>query len=204
MSQASQDRAIRPRKTPSQRRSAEMVASIIEAAAQILEIEGLRGFTSHAVARQAGVSVGSLYQYFPGKDAVIAALVARETKRLYHDAAPALDEPTGEAALEYLIGAEVRQRLRRPVLVRLLDAEEDRLALRCEAVTPDTMRTLLVTILERAVPGIERPELVARDVHAMTRGMVDAAGVCGETDIKDLNCRVRAAAFGYLSRSGRS
>ena len=58
--------------------------ALLEAAAQVLEREGLDGATTDRIAARAGVSVGSLYQYFPGKEAIVLALArehARETGR---------------------------------------------------------------------------------------------------------------------------
>jgi len=51
---------------------------ILEAAAQVLEAGGLAGFTTNAVAERAGVSIGTLYQYFSDKGAVLRALAERE------------------------------------------------------------------------------------------------------------------------------
>ena len=68
-----------PRKSPEQSRSTETVRTILEGAARVLEERGLDGYTTNAVAERAGVSIGSVYQYFPGKEALTAALVARET-----------------------------------------------------------------------------------------------------------------------------
>ena len=67
--------ALEPRKAPAQARSTATVAAILEAAARILETDGLAGYSTNAIARRAGVSVGSLYQYFPGKDAITRALI---------------------------------------------------------------------------------------------------------------------------------
>jgi len=54
------------------------VAAILEAAAQILEAGGLAAFTTNAVAERGGVSVGTLYQYFADKNAVLRTLAERE------------------------------------------------------------------------------------------------------------------------------
>ena len=62
------------RKQPKQARSAELVASILEAAVQVLAEEGAQHFTTVRVAEKAGVSVGSLYQYFPNKAAILFRL----------------------------------------------------------------------------------------------------------------------------------
>src|SRR4029079_13502077 len=62
------------RRIPRQARAGENVAAVLEAAAQILEASGLAGFTTNAVAERAGVSSGTLYQYFADKDAVLRAI----------------------------------------------------------------------------------------------------------------------------------
>jgi len=200
MNRTSQHVPLKPRKTPSQQRAAGTVAAIIEAAAQVLETAGFEGFNTNAIASRAGVSIGSLYQYFPGKDALTIALMNREATRFYEDARAMLEEPSGEAALDYLIGAAVRQQLQRPALARLLDVEESRPDFRQQVTSAGTFQTLLVKALERSdMPPQKHPDVAAGDVSAMIRGMVDAAGERGESDIADLKRRVRAAVFGYLS-----
>jgi AcrR family transcriptional regulator len=67
-----------PRKQPQQRRSREMQARILEASLRVLHDEGALGFTTTRVALEAGISVGSLYQYFPNKHALVAALHERD------------------------------------------------------------------------------------------------------------------------------
>jgi len=66
-----------PRKIPRQARSRSTVATILDAAARVLVKEGFERATTNRVAEAAGVSVGSLYQYFPSKEALVAALIAR-------------------------------------------------------------------------------------------------------------------------------
>jgi AcrR family transcriptional regulator len=61
-----------PRKAPSQRRSSITVEAIVQAAIHIFEDEGYRAATTIKIAEKAGVSVGSLYQYFPNKLALLA------------------------------------------------------------------------------------------------------------------------------------
>jgi len=63
--------APQPRKKPRQARSRYMVEVILEAAARVLEEEGAHQFTTNRVAERAGVSIGSLYQYYPGKAALL-------------------------------------------------------------------------------------------------------------------------------------
>ncbi|MEK6345914.1 MAG: TetR family transcriptional regulator [Burkholderia sp.] len=69
------------RKAPKQARSTELVAAILEAAIQVLAKEGASRFTTARVAEKAGVSVGSVYQYFPNKAAILFRLQADEWRR---------------------------------------------------------------------------------------------------------------------------
>jgi len=73
--------SISSRKQPSQARSAELVAAILEAAVQVLATEGAQRFTTARVAERAGVSVGSLYQYFPNKAAILFRLQSDEWRQ---------------------------------------------------------------------------------------------------------------------------
>lgn len=75
------------RKKPQQARSRAMVDTLIEATARVIAQRGLDGTTTPAIAEVAGVSVGSLYQYFDGKEALITALL----EKLVGDLARALD-----------------------------------------------------------------------------------------------------------------
>jgi AcrR family transcriptional regulator len=72
---------ISSRKRPKQTRSTELVAAILEAAAQVLATEGAQRFTTARVAQRAGVSVGSLYQYFPNKAAILFRLQSDEWRQ---------------------------------------------------------------------------------------------------------------------------
>ncbi len=69
------------RKEPSQDRSARLVADILEAAVRVLAEGGASRFTTARVAERAGVSVGSLYQYFPNKEAILFRLQTEEWKQ---------------------------------------------------------------------------------------------------------------------------
>ena len=71
------DSPIAARKSPSQERSRRTVEKILDAAARIFHEQGYAGATTNDVADEAGVSVGSLYQYFPNKDALLVALTRR-------------------------------------------------------------------------------------------------------------------------------
>lgn len=72
---------ISSRKQPKQARSSGLVATILEAAVQVLTAEGAQRFTTARVAERAGVSVGSLYQYFPNKAAILFRLQTDEWRQ---------------------------------------------------------------------------------------------------------------------------
>jgi AcrR family transcriptional regulator len=69
---------ISERKRPRQARSERLVADILQAASRVLARDGARRFTTARVAEAAGVSVGSLYQYFPNKESILFRLQTDE------------------------------------------------------------------------------------------------------------------------------
>ena len=197
--------ALNPRKSPAQSRAVATVAAVLEAAARILEERGFAGYTTNAVAERAGVSIGSLYQYFPGKDALIVALIERETATLLADMAEVPGEPSFEARLGRMIRAAVTHQMRRPALAVLLDFEERRLPLgaRNERVADQIHRVLIATLADAGLPVEGDRATAAQDMLAITRGMIDVAGECGETDAAALEHRVTRALFGYLGAMPR-
>lgn len=99
-------RQVSPRKQPRQARAQATHDAILKAAAQVLSEEGYERTTTNRIADVAGVSIGSLYQYFPNKDAVVNALVERqENEMLQHLAEMAsalVDAPLEEAVHTYV------------------------------------------------------------------------------------------------------
>lgn len=117
------------RRKPSQERSRQTVDAILEAAAQVFEERGLAGGTTDRVAARAGVSVGSLYQYFPDKKALLAALALRHVEEevalarawVGQVAQVSPDAPEAlRAVLAPFILALLARHRRRPRLMRLL------------------------------------------------------------------------------------
>lgn len=101
---------ISVRKVPQQARSADLVATILEAAIQVLAEEGAQRFTTARVAERAGVSIGSLYQYFPNKAAILFRLQSdewRQTNGLLLDILKDASQPP-LARLRALVHAFVR------------------------------------------------------------------------------------------------
>ncbi len=95
-----------PRKNPRQQRSQEMVQKILDAASKVLVREGYDRATTNRIAKVAGISVGSLYQYFPNKESLVAALAARHSEAMwavYMRSAQALaGQPLAVAAAEHI------------------------------------------------------------------------------------------------------
>jgi AcrR family transcriptional regulator len=192
---------LKPRKAPLQRRSAATVDAILEAAARILESGGFDGYTTNAIAELAGVSIGSLYQYFPNRDALTAALIERETAGLLEAARAACEGTSCAAVLQRLTRAAAGHQMNRPALARMIDFEERRLPMldRNRSVAAVLQQTIVDALRRPDAPRVAQAELAAQDVLAMTRGMVDAAGELGETDADGLQRRVYLAVTGYLS-----
>lgn len=107
---------LRKRKAPRQSRSQVTVDALLQATAQLLEEAGYARLTTNHVARRAGVSIGSLYQYFPSKEALCHALAERHFER---HAQHYLDQ------LEALASAPVEAQVREMVRLNFALARED-------------------------------------------------------------------------------
>lgn len=196
---------LSPRKTPRQSRSRASYEAVLTAAAQILEREGMAGLNTNAVAERAGVSVGTLYQYFPGKEAIAAELVRRIKAQLLDDLTEALVAARGRSlreAAQIILSASIRHHARAPELSRELERIEEDLPLDDEvaAITDKVHAELIGLLAEHALPA---PEVVARDLTAMSRGMVHAALFAGETDLAQIERRLLPAILGYLGLAHR-
>jgi AcrR family transcriptional regulator len=198
--------SAKPRKQPIQERSRETVCAILEATARILEAEGLEATNTNAIAARAGVSIGSLYQYFPDKAAIFAELV-RQTETGLGDMLEMLLLKTAGLALEDRIGllvkAGVAQQMERPQLARILDYLEA--ALPADAtlkVADERIQRLIMRLLQDHVESIARPvtQATALDVLSIVKGMVDGASFAGEIDAAALEGRVTLAVLGYLQK----
>jgi AcrR family transcriptional regulator len=192
-----------PRKLPVQARSVASVAAILEAAAHILERDGFGGYTTNAIAMRAGVSIGSLYQYFPNKDAVTVALIEQKAERNFETLqaiAAAQRSAPFDARIDALVRFAVAQQLDRPMLARRIDIEEARLGKSAAARAAERASGELVAqLLEE--PGRTLPFDAATcvaDLIAIVQGLTDAAGAQGDTGHQALTRRVFHAVTGYL------
>src|SRR5690349_7139420 len=112
-----------PRKSASQERSRATVDALVEATARILVREGFDKASTNRIAEVAGVSVGSLYQYFPGKEALVAAVIERHQQEIMQtvrgELANVLAQPV-EKAIRRMVAAAVKAHRVDPKLHRAL------------------------------------------------------------------------------------
>ncbi len=201
---------LSPRKSPRQSRSRDTVSTLLDAAARVLATDSLVGFNTNRVAEVAGVSVGSLYQYFPNKAALIGALIDRtqdelasrieSTVRDLEQRALGLDE-----SLAALADLAVQQQYQEPLLAAALDHEEKRLPLQARLDGPAARMVAAVQALidrHRAALPDDLPTSAARDCLAITKALVEAdVQLLGERSSQapeGLSRRVSRALRGYL------
>ena len=153
-----------PRKSASQERSRLTVDAIVEATARILVKEGYDRASTNKIAAAAGVSIGSLYQYFPSKEALVAAVIERHSQEVLEVMRKALvkvaGRPIEEAAREFVsVGIEGHR------------------------VNPKLHRVLAEQIPR--IGPLESVEAIDRGAHALIRGYLDAHR--DEIDVDDLD-----------------
>jgi AcrR family transcriptional regulator len=120
------------RKQPTQARARATVDVILDAARMVLVQDGYEKLSTNRVARIAGVSIGSLYQYFPGKRALIGALLERHIERIRGDlraGRPAFDSLPVEQRIRRLTEWMVESHRSDPELHRIIVLELPRLGL---------------------------------------------------------------------------
>jgi AcrR family transcriptional regulator len=156
----------KPRKVPSQTRSAATVETIIEAAARVLIKRGMGGFNTNAVAAEAGVSVGSLYQYFPGKEAILVEINRRHAvetaEPIVRGLAASKDMPL-HAVVSMVVVAFVDAHRSRPDLHRVLIDESVNWG---PQLWRDDLRAIVRKSIQSALVD-HRQSIVVRDLAMM-------------------------------------
>jgi AcrR family transcriptional regulator len=115
-----------PRKKPLQQRSQQMVETIIEATARVLIKNGYAKTNTNLIAERAGIGVGSVYQYFPNKDALIVALHERHLQQMHHVIDESLSGPKKTTPQKYIaaiVRALLTAHLIEPDLHKILEKE---------------------------------------------------------------------------------
>lgn len=147
-----------PRRAPRQARARQLVDALVEAAAQLLVERGYGGASTNALAERAGVSVGSLYQYFTGKADLFRELTKRhqaEVHPLIDRALEALDdgrEPPGPV-VEALLHDLMDLHGRRPALMRAMDTQLGHVRSEAGQLEEAEAATALAGILQRRGAG---------------------------------------------------
>lgn len=172
----------KPRKLASQERSRATVDALVEATARILVKEGFDKASTNRIAEVAGVSVGSLYQYFPGKEALVAAVMERHQQEIMQtvrgELAEVLAEPI-EKAMRKLVAIAVKAHRVDPKLHRVLAEQIPRVG-KLEALEAFNTEnyTLFRTYLEKhrnelAVDDLELASFVCvTSIEALTHNAV--------------------------------
>lgn len=155
--------AFQPRKTPVQERSAVTVEAIAEATIQVLLSVGLDRMTTTRVAERAGVSVGTLYQYYPNKQALLYAVVENHLTNVAKAVENACRAHRGES-VKTLVAA---------VVTAFVDAKLER---------ADVSTALYAAAAEQGVAGVVQ-RVSRRGQQALTAALAEASGV-GTSDIE--------------------
>jgi AcrR family transcriptional regulator len=162
-----------PRKRPQQDRSRATVEAILDAAARILVRNGYNALTTNFVAEKAGVSIGSLYQYFPNKESLLGELMRRHTLVL-EDGIEAVASQGQSSLLEDVVRAAIEHTVRAhlvdPALHRALSGLPPLGKLDWEAKLAERMAARV-----KAAFVARRSEIVAPDldlaVYIVLRGV---------------------------------
>ena len=194
-----------PRKKPQQRRSRVTIDSIFEATIQVLLANGLEAITTQQVADRAGVSVGTLYQYFPNKRALMAAVVKRHVGEVVDATIAACRSAHGKTIDDMcaaMIAAFVLAKTRRPEVSRALylpsaavnaDAIVREESMRCAQAVHD----MLITATDaKFAPAQIVSRMVVGSIVAPTRAVIEAGG--GRPEFEALERHLTALTVGYL------
>ncbi len=203
--------AINARKTPVQVRSTETVEAIFEATIQVLLGSGLARLTTTRVAVRAGVSVGTLYQYFPNKHALLFALLERHLKLVAGAVEQACTQHYGcplKLMIEGLVEAYVDAKLHRAEVSKALykiSADLDGTAL--SGSVQQRSRTAIASMLLTGPDGcVQDPDIKAATLFAAMAGAMRAfleAGTYPGTE-ESLRRQLVLLGRGYLQASTES
>ena len=199
---------LAPRKLPRQTRAHSTVETILEAATQVLTQGGLAAFNTNAVALRAGVSIGSLYQYFPSKDAVMAELIARQHQRQIASILALVDLPADlplDERVQQWVRAVMQHHFDNALFASAIDHEEARLPVgdvlaKVMHAAGSQLHTL-VTDLRTELPGLD-PAAALRTIPQLLRAVVDAWANLTPPDLARAESEAVKALLGYLREAG--
>jgi AcrR family transcriptional regulator len=197
--------SLSPRKTPHQARAKVTRDAILEAAAHIIAADGLTAFNTNAVAARAGVSIGSLYQYFPNKDALMVALIEHGQRRqllTFETAAAAMSVNALAVMARTLVRAAMQHHHDNSLLATALDHEEARLPIKAELdrnlnSAGEIVRAVLIRHAE--VLGPINFDQAARTLPALVRAVTDAWANLSPPQLDLAEGEAVRAVLGYLT-----
>ncbi|HEY1730582.1 MAG TPA: TetR/AcrR family transcriptional regulator [Terriglobales bacterium] len=168
--------ALQPRKTPIQARSAASVEAILQATIQVLLAVGKERLTTTRVAARAGVSVGTLYQYFPNKSALLQGCLKRHMDEIGHAIEQACQQHKHEGLQEMataIISAYLNAKMRNvKVSAALYAVSSDVDGAAMSKAASDRARRAVANLFATAKEGLTKdPELVATIVLAALNGI---------------------------------
>ena len=143
---------VKPRKMPAQQRAKFTVKIIKEAAAHVLVAQGYKKFTTNKVAERAGVSIGSIYQYFPRKESLIAAIKQDhfiELRALMLDAYQITQDKSLEEVTRQFVLATIKGHMVAPDLHRVLSHELPELQVKEDDNRDGSIRLLVQQLFEQ-------------------------------------------------------
>lgn len=190
---------------PRQSRAVATRAAILEAAAHIIAGGGLAAFNTNAVAERAGVSIGSLYQYFPNKDALMLALIVSRQARQVETITQAIKGLPADAGLVEVVRIVVRAGMQHhrddALLASAIDHEEARLpAGDIVAAALHEAGALVARLLGRyphEVASISGA-IAARTLPALVRAVVDQWANLNPPQLDRAESEAVRAVLGYL------
>lgn len=141
------------RRTPRQSRAAATIEAILAAAFQLLEQGGPKRLTTNHIAERAGVSVGTIYQYFRDKDDILAALAERHTTAIRDGIADlVIREPEGTGTIRSIVDLVMQSFQGEPATrAALMDAAQRR-----DARTLQNHHTAFLAALDGKAEGLQR------------------------------------------------
>jgi AcrR family transcriptional regulator len=194
---------LKARKMPGQARSEATVSVILEASARILESDGLRGFNTNAIAAKAGVSIGSLYQYFPNKDSIVLNLISSFENALHDTVVKAVQNGKGKglkSRLRLVVRALVTAHYYRPRLNHVLETAEERLGSEADSAAFHESVLQLLRDHQNEV-AVQVSRTTERIVIAILRALVDL-GLASGASPRATEQRAMRAICGYLLYAG--
>lgn len=205
------DAPTKPRKIPVQSRSEATVEAIFEGAIQVLVEVGPRYLTTTRVAERAGVSVGTLYQYFANIDGLMAAILERHLRNVIDLVVDICAEQHGQpihvmtqALTDRFIDAKTeRLDVTRALYSVAYDLKGLELINQLSQRSVEAIREMLTTAPDMA---IDAPDQVAAVIHAAMAGAVQIvlSNAGKPSDLDELRYQMRHLVLGYLRSLGPS